>query len=118
MSGLLLSLLVVGLKTILIGQPTLVLVTELTSSEQFGIIFLMLKSTETKSQTIDREVMANILTLLSYLKISLAFIVAGAMIVESTDNPFAHFAGWTFMALGGWLAVRKEARFQELRKFQ
>ncbi len=84
---------------------------------------LMLKSRETKIQTDEtfygyltgeREMLVEVASLISYLKTSLTLIVAGATLVETTDNPFAHLVGWGFVALGGWLAVRNHNRFNQV----
>ncbi len=63
---------------------------------------------------IDRTLLANEASFMSYIRTSLTLIAAGATLIKFTDNPFTQVVGWAFVAIGGWLVIHGYNRYSRV----
>ncbi len=61
---------------------------------------------------VDRTMMANETSFMSYVRTALTLIAAGATLIKFFNEPTMHVLGWGFVAIGGWLAFSGYARFR------
>lgn len=61
---------------------------------------------------VDRTILANEASFMSYIRTSLTLIAVGASMIKFFDNPFLVVLGWIFVAVGGWLAVHGLTRYR------
>jgi putative membrane protein len=71
---------------------------------------------------IDRTVLSNVRTLLSYLRTALALVILGATFLHFLTSAIAHGIGWAFVAVGLLVLVtgavqfvRTKARLDQIR---
>lgn len=64
---------------------------------------------------VDRTLLANETSFMSYVRTSLTLIAAGATLVKFFDgNPIFQVLGWAFVAIGGWLVVHGYNRYSKV----
>lgn len=64
---------------------------------------------------VDRTMLANEASFMSYIRTALTLIAAGATLIKFFDgNPFFQILGWGFVAIGGWLVVHGYNRFSRV----
>src|SRR6476469_1355453 len=62
---------------------------------------------------VDRTMMTNETSFLSYIRTSLALIAAGATMIKVFTDPSAQAIGWAFIAVGGWLTIHGYNRYRK-----
>jgi len=62
---------------------------------------------------VDRTMMTNETSFLSYIRTSLAMIAAGATMIKVFTDPSAQAIGWAFIAAGGWLTIHGYNRYRK-----
>ncbi len=62
---------------------------------------------------VDRTIMTNETSFLSYVRTALTLIAAGATMIKFFSEPSAQAIGWGFIAIGGWLAIHGYNRFRK-----
>lgn len=64
---------------------------------------------------VDRTMLANETSFMSYVRTALTLIAAGATLVKFFDgNPFFQILGWGFVLIGGWLVVHGYNRYTKV----
>lgn len=63
---------------------------------------------------VDRTILANETSFMSYIRTSLTLIAAGATMIKFFDNLFMAILGWSFIAIGAWLAFYGLRRYQHV----
>ncbi len=64
---------------------------------------------------VDRTMLANEASFMSYVRTSLTLIAAGATLIKFFDNkPLFRIGGWAFIVIGGWLVVHGYNRFSRV----
>lgn len=61
---------------------------------------------------VDRTMMANETSFMSYVRTALTLIAAGATLIKFFTEPTMQALGWGFVIIGGWLAFNGYARFR------
>jgi putative membrane protein len=66
---------------------------------------------------VDRTMLANEASFMSYVRTALTLIAAGATLVKFFDgNPIFQVIGWAFVMIGGWLVIHGYNRFARTDK--
>ncbi len=61
---------------------------------------------------VDRTMLANEASFMSYVRTALTMIAAGATLIKFFDgNPAFQVIGWAFVTIGGWLVIHGYNRF-------
>lgn len=63
---------------------------------------------------IDRTLLANETSFMSYVRTSLTLIAAGATLIKFFDSEYMQALGWGFVAVGGWLSVHGYNRYRQV----
>jgi putative membrane protein len=63
---------------------------------------------------VDRTMMANETSFMSYIRTSLTMIAAGATLIKFFNEPTMQALGWGFIVIGGWLAIHGYNRFRQV----
>jgi putative membrane protein len=63
---------------------------------------------------IDRTILANETSFMSYVRTALTLIAAGATVIKFFDNPAMQILGWAFVIVGGWLAFHGYNRYRQV----
>lgn len=63
---------------------------------------------------VDRTILANETSFMSYIRTALALIAAGASLIKFFTDPFTAVLGWSFIGVGAWLAVHGLRRYQRI----
>ncbi len=64
---------------------------------------------------VDRTMLANEASFMSYIRTALTLIAAGATLIKFFDgNPLFQVLGWAFVAIGGWLVMHGYNRFNKV----
>lgn len=63
---------------------------------------------------IDRTMMANETSFMSYVRTSLTMIAAGVTIVKFFTEPMMQAVGWAFIVVGAWVAIHGYQRFRQV----
>lgn len=63
---------------------------------------------------VDRTMMANETSFMSYVRTSLTMIAAGATLIKFFSEPTMQALGWGFIVIGGWLAIHGYQRFRQV----
>lgn len=63
---------------------------------------------------IDRTILANETSYMSYIRTSLTLIAAGATLIKFFNSDYSQALGWTFVAIGGWLAFHGYRRYNKV----
>lgn len=61
---------------------------------------------------VDRTMMANETSFMSYVRTALTLVAAGATMLKFFTEPTMQVLGWAFIIIGGWLAVHGYNRFR------
>ena len=62
---------------------------------------------------VDRTMMANETSFMSYVRTALTLIAAGATLIKFFTEPTMQALGWGFIIIGGWLAFSGYNRFHK-----
>ncbi len=62
---------------------------------------------------VDRTMMANETSFMSYVRTALTLIAAGATLIKFFNEPTMQALGWGFVVVGGWLALNGYNRFRK-----
>lgn len=62
---------------------------------------------------VDRTMMANETSFMSYVRTALTLIAAGATLIKFFNEPTMQALGWGFVVVGGWLAFNGYNRFRK-----
>lgn len=63
---------------------------------------------------VDRTMMANETSFMSYIRTSLTLIAAGATLIKIfNDQTYTVALGWVFIVIGGWVALHGFQRFRQ-----
>ena len=63
---------------------------------------------------VDRTMMANETSFMSYIRTSLTMIAAGATLIKFFTEPTMQALGWAFIVIGGWMAIHGYQRFRQV----
>ncbi|QQS23038.1 DUF202 domain-containing protein [bacterium] len=63
---------------------------------------------------IDRTILANETNYMSFIRTSLTLIAAGATLIKFFNSEYTQALGWTFVAVGGWLAFHGYRRYNKV----
>jgi putative membrane protein len=63
---------------------------------------------------VDRTMMANETSFMSYVRTSLTMIAAGATMIKFFSEPTMQALGWAFIVIGGWIAIHGYQRFRQV----
>lgn len=63
---------------------------------------------------IDRTILANETSYLSYIRTSLTLIAVGATLLKFLSGEYSQVLGWMFIAIGGWLAMHGYRRYSRV----
>ncbi|MDQ3018724.1 MAG: DUF202 domain-containing protein [bacterium] len=64
---------------------------------------------------VDRTMLANETSFMSYVRTALTLIAAGATLIKFfNDNPLFQTLGWAFVLVGGWLVIHGYNRFRKV----
>lgn len=63
---------------------------------------------------VDRTMMANETSFMSYIRTSLTLIAGGATLIKFFSEPTMQALGWAFIIIGGWLAIHGYGRFRQV----
>lgn len=63
---------------------------------------------------VDRTILANEASFMSYIRTALTLIAAGVTLIKFFDNPIMSVLGWIFITVGGWLAVYGLNRYRRV----
>lgn len=63
---------------------------------------------------VDRTMMANETSFMSYIRTALTLIAAGATLIKFFSEPTMQALGWGFIVIGGWLAIHGYNRFHQI----
>lgn len=63
---------------------------------------------------VDRTMMANETSFMSYIRTALTMIAAGATLIKFFNEPTMQALGWGFIVIGGWLAIHGYNRFRQI----
>ena len=63
---------------------------------------------------VDRTMMANETSFMSYVRTALTLIAAGATLIKFFNEPTMQALGWAFIVIGGWLAIHGYSRFRQV----
>ncbi len=63
---------------------------------------------------VDRTILANEASFMSYIRTALTLIAAGATMIKFFDNLLMAVLGWTFIGVGAWLAFYGLHRYQHV----
>lgn len=63
---------------------------------------------------VDRTMMANETSFMSYIRTSLTLIAAGATLIKFFTEPTMQALGWGFIVIGGWMAIHGYNRFRKV----
>lgn len=63
---------------------------------------------------VDRTLMANETSFMSYVRTALTLIAAGASLIKFFTEPTMQALGWAFIVVGGWLAIHGYNRFHKV----
>ena len=63
---------------------------------------------------VDRTMMANETSFMSYIRTSLTLIAGGATLIKFFNEPTMQALGWGFIIIGGWLAIHGYNRFRQV----
>lgn len=63
---------------------------------------------------VDRTIMANESSFLSYIRTSLTLVVAGVSLVKFLDSSFFHLLGWSLLVLAGLLVIHGAMRYEAM----
>ena len=63
---------------------------------------------------VDRTIMTNETSFMSYVRTALTLIAAGATLLKFFDtDAFTQITGWVFIVVGGWLSIHGYIKFQK-----
>jgi putative membrane protein len=63
---------------------------------------------------IDRTLLANETSFMSYVRTALTLIAAGATLIKFFDSEFMQVLGWMFVVVGGWLSIHGYNRYRHV----
>jgi putative membrane protein len=63
---------------------------------------------------VDRTMMANETSFMSYIRTSLTMIATGAAMIKFFTEPTMQVIGWGFIIIGGWMAIHGYQRFRQV----
>ncbi|HMQ01724.1 MAG TPA: DUF202 domain-containing protein [Candidatus Doudnabacteria bacterium] len=63
---------------------------------------------------IDRTIMTNETSFMSYIRTSLALVAAGVSLVKFFNDPVMHVLGWAFVGIGSWTAIYGHHRYRQM----
>lgn len=63
---------------------------------------------------VDRTMMANETSFMSYVRTALTMIAAGATLIKFFNEPTMQALGWAFIVIGGWMAIHGYNRFRQV----
>jgi putative membrane protein len=63
---------------------------------------------------VDRTMMANETSFMSYVRTALTMIAAGATLIKFFNEPTMQALGWAFIVIGGWVAIHGYNRFRQI----
>ncbi len=63
---------------------------------------------------IDRTILANETSYMSYIRTSLTLIAAGATLLKFFSSDYTQVVGWSLVAIGGWLAFHGYRRYNKV----
>ena len=63
---------------------------------------------------VDRTMMTNETSFMSYIRTALTLIAAGATMIKFFTEPTMQVLGWSFIIIGGWLAIHGYNKFKKI----
>lgn len=63
---------------------------------------------------VDRTMMTNETSFMSYVRTSLTLIAAGATLIKFFHDPYVGWLGWGFIIVGGWLSIHGYQRYRQI----
>ncbi len=63
---------------------------------------------------IDRTILANETSYMSYIRTALTLIAAGATLIKFFNSEYTQALGWAFVGIGGWLAFHGYRRYNKV----
>lgn len=63
---------------------------------------------------VDRTMMANETSFMSYVRTSLTMIAAGVTLIKLFEDSSMHILGWSFIVVGAWLVMHGYRRFRQI----
>ncbi len=63
---------------------------------------------------IDRTILTNETSYMSYIRTSLTLIAAGATLIKFFNSEYTQALGWMFIAVGGWLSFHGYRRYNKV----
>ena len=63
---------------------------------------------------VDRTMMTNETSFMSYVRTALTLIAAGATLLKFFNDQYIGVLGWAFIIIGGWLAIHGYQRYRQI----